>query len=187
MKENPAAHFGAFLSLNTSIQTRDPTQLISFDWINTNQCIVYFQKCADLDMEHVFGVMDELIKITGIVNRLIQDSTTSQEPVYQTRIERAKTGIQDLIVKLNESIRKIREDRQRVINIVESQTESRIGELRVIVSGLSRSLEVLLGESVDLSEDLPEPPPPQLQTKKKIVNKKKPVGTAPILMINDET
>jgi hypothetical protein len=189
MKENPGAHFGAFLSLNTPIQGRDPTQSITIEWIHTNQCVVYVQKCIDLDMDTLFCTLDEIIKITGIVNRMLLDSTTSQEPVYQTRVERAKGGLETTITKLNELVRKIREDRQRIYAVVESNTESRIADLRVLSSTLSRSLELLLGESIEVPEDEVVPalgatPKP----KKKAAAKKAKVAEANVVLhINDDS
>jgi hypothetical protein len=152
MKENPGAHFGAFLSLNTHIQGHNPNQSISIDWVNTNQCVVYIQKCAELDIDTVFWTLDEIIKITSVVTRLINDSQSSQEPVYQSRIEKAKAGLEQSMLKVNDCIRKLKADRQQYLTIIESNMEARVSDLRIIASSLSRSLEILLGESVECEE-----------------------------------
>lgn len=176
MKENPGAHFGAFLSLNTHIQGHNPNQSISIDWVNTNQCVVYIQKCAELDIDTVFWTLDEIIKITSVVTRLINDSQSSQEPVYQSRIEKAKAGLEQSMLKVNDCIRKLKADRQQYLTIIESNMEARVSDLRVIASSLSRSLEILLGESVEC-EEIEETVP--AKSKKRTPTKKK--GSAPVI------
>ena len=72
MKEHPEVGMGVFISLNTAIQGRSQDQHITMDWIHGSQCALYIQSCVELDIDHVFSVIDQVTRLSGIFSRVIK-------------------------------------------------------------------------------------------------------------------
>ena len=147
MKMHPEALVGVFVSLNTHIQGRNPNVPISFEWINSSQCAVYIQSCADLDIDYTFSIIEQIIKVTCIFNNIMLVQTTaSQEPVFQCRIEQAKTYIERTVTRGAKLIKKILADKKQHIELIESATTHSITEMKYQNADLTTSIQILLGE-----------------------------------------
>jgi len=157
MKLHPEARTGIFISLNTTICGRDPNAPITLDWINASQCVMYIQACADLDLDHVFSLIDQVIRISGIFNNFINSQTTeSNEPILQTRIDQAKTYLERSISRGAKLIKKIMTDRKHQIDFIESSTIYNISELKYQHADITTSIQTLLGEYSETPVDTEE-------------------------------
>jgi hypothetical protein len=147
MKMHPEARTGIFVSLNTTICNKDPAVPISLDWINASQCIMYIQSCADLDTDHTFSLIDQVIRISGIFNNFIASQVSeSNEPVLQTRIDQAKVYLDRVISRCTNLIKKITKDKKQQIEFIESATVHSISELKYQTADISTCIQTLLGE-----------------------------------------
>ena len=166
MKMHPEARTGIFVSLNTAICNKDSNVPISLDWINGSQCIMYIQACADLDMDHIFTLIDQVIRISGIFNGIIASQTSeSNEPILQARIDQAKTYLDRTISRGASLIKKIMKDKKQQIEFIESSTIHNISELKYQSADITTSIQTLLGEyseapleTEESSEGMPEKP-----------------------------
>lgn len=165
MKMHPEARTGIFVSLNTSICNKDPNVPISLDWINGSQCIMYIQACADLDMDHTFTLIDQVIRISGIFNSIIaSQASESNEPILQARIDQAKVYLDRTISRGTSLIKKIMKDKKQQIEFIESTTIHNISELKYQSADITTSIQTLLGEysepilETEESEGVPEKP-----------------------------
>jgi hypothetical protein len=150
MKLHPEARTGIFVSLNTPICNKDPNVPISLDWINASQCIMYIQSCADLDMDHTFSLIDQVIRISSIFNNFITSQTSeSNEPVLQARIDQAKTYLDRTISRGTSLIKKIIKDKKQQLELIESSTIHTISELKYQSADITTSIQTLLGEYLE--------------------------------------
>ena len=175
MKMHPEARTGIFISLNTSICNKDPAVPISLDWINASQCIMYIQSCADLDTDHIFSLIDQVIRISGIFNNFIASQVSeSNEPILQARIDQAKVYLDRAISRNASLIKKIIKDKKQQIEFIESSTINNISELKYQSSDITTCVQTLLGEysepvveTEESSESVPEKPVVKKGGKKK--------------------
>lgn len=147
MKMHPEARTGIFVSLNTPICNKDSNAPIILDWINASQCIMYIQSCADLDMDHTFTLIDQVIRVSGIFNSIIaSQASESNEPILQTRIDQAKVYLDRTICRNTSLIKKIIKDKKQQIEFIESATIQNITELKYQNADITTSIQTLLGE-----------------------------------------
>jgi len=157
MKMHPEARTGIFVSLNTTICNKDPAVPISLDWINASQCIMYIQSCADLDTDHTFSLIDQVIRISGIFNNFITSQTSeSNEPVLQARIDQAKVYLDRTILRGASLIKKIMKDKKQQIEFIESATIYNISELKYQNADITTTIQTLLGEYSEISVETEE-------------------------------
>ena len=150
MKMHPEARTGIFISLNTTICNKDPNVPITLDWINASQCIMYIQSCADLDTDHIFTLIDQVIRISSIFNNFIASQTSeSNEPVLQARIDQAKVYLDRTISRGSSLIKKIMKDKKQQIEFIESSTTQNILELKYQNADITTSIQTLLGEYLE--------------------------------------
>jgi len=157
MKMHPEARTGIFVSLNTTICNKDPAVPISLDWINASQCIMYIQSCADLNTDHTFSLIDQVIRISGIFNNFIASQTSeSNEPVLQARIDQAKVYLHRAILRGASLIKKIMKDKKQQIEFIESATIHNISELKYQNADITTTIQTLLGEYSEISIETEE-------------------------------
>jgi hypothetical protein len=157
MKMHPEARTGVFVSLNTTICNKDPSVPISLDWINASQCIMYIQSCADLDTDHTFSLIDQVIRISGIFNNFIASQTSeSNEPVLQARIDQAKVYLDRTILRGASLIKKIMKDKKQQIEFIESATIHNISELKYQTADITTTIQTLLGEYSETTAETEE-------------------------------
>jgi myosin heavy subunit len=174
MKMHPEARTGVFVSLNTTICNKDPSVPISLDWINASQCIMYIQSCADLDTDHTFSLIDQVIRISGIFNNFIASQTSeSNEPVLQARIDQAKVYLDRTILRGASLIKKIMKDKKQQIEFIESATIHNISELKYQTADITTTIQTLLGEYSETTAETEETDGAEKPAVKKPNGKKK--------------
>jgi hypothetical protein len=174
MKMHPEARTGIFVSLNTSICNKDPAVPISLDWINASQCIMYIQSCADLDTDHTFSLIDQVIRISGIFNNFIASQTSeSNEPVLQARIDQAKVYLDRTILRGASLIKKIMKDKKQQIEFIESAAIHNISELKYQSADITTTIQTLLGEYSEATAETEESEGAEKPVVKKSNGKKK--------------
>jgi len=147
MKMHPEALIGIFISLNTSIQGRNPTNPITIEWIHGSQCVVYIQSCADLDIDYTFAVIDQLIKITGVFNNIMLCNTAgSQESTLQSRIDQSRTALDKIISRGGKLMKKMTADKKQQIELIETNTYNNIAEVCSQIADIESLKGLLLGE-----------------------------------------
>ena len=158
MKLHPEARTGIFISLNTTVCGRDPNAPITLDWINASQCVMYIQACADLDLDHVFSLIDQVIRISGIFNNFINSQATeSNEPILQARIDQAKSFLERTITRGAKLIKKILADKKHQLEFIETSTIQNISELKYQHADITTSIQTLLGEYSETAVEGEEP------------------------------
>lgn len=158
MKLHPEARTGIFISLNTTVCGRDPNAPITLDWINASQCVMYIQACADLDLDHVFSLIDQVIRISGIFNNFINSQATeSNEPILQARIDQAKSFLERTITRGAKLIKKIIADKKHQLEFIETSTIQNISELKYQHADITTSIQTLLGEYSEAAVEGEEP------------------------------
>jgi hypothetical protein len=173
MKLHPEALTGIFVSLNTPINGKDPAIPISLDWINASQCVVYIQSCADLDIDHTLSLIDQVVRVSTLFNNFVSSqASTSLEPIFQARIEQAKSYLERTISRGTKLIKKIMTDKKNQIEFIETSTSHNICELKFQAADITTSIQILLGEysepeeSEELSETKSEVKPVEKKKKK---------------------
>jgi hypothetical protein len=147
MKLHPEALFGVFISLKTSITGKNPNTPITIEWVNGSQCVLYIQACADLDLDYVFSIIDQMNRITNIFNTLLNSNKSeSQEQVLRSRIEQARVYIDRAIQRGTKLSKKILADKKQQIEFIETSTTYNIAELKSQNVELTTSVQVLLSE-----------------------------------------
>ena len=170
MKMHPEALVGVFVSLNTGITGRRSDSPIAIDWIHGSQCIIYIQSCAELDIDHILSLIQELVRVSGMIRRVILSQEESQEPNFQQRIEDTKVYLERAISNITKVITKITVDKKNVIALVESASKEHIHQLKLIITEITNVSHTLLGITNDhTSEDTleSEPAPTIKKTSKK--------------------
>ena len=190
LKEHPEAQFAAFISLDTNIQGRNPEKPIIVEWLNESQCVVYIQSCSNLDTDFVFCTLDQIIQLAAVFNRTLNTNQATQEPIYQTRIEQAKSYIEGAITRTSTIIRKLQTEKKQIITILDSNLTTSMAELHhqsaELVTGLQKLLGAYAEETAELS---PETPPPVVvvQEKKTRSKPKKQLVQTTIIPIDTPT
>ena len=147
MKMHPEALIGIFISLNTPIQGRNPTNPITIDWIHGSQCVVYIQSCTELDIDYTFAVIDQLIKITGVFNTtVLSQNTGSQEGMLQSRIDQSKVSLDKILSRGAKLVKKISADKKQQIELIEANSYHSISEINSQIADIVSLKELLLGE-----------------------------------------
>lgn len=183
MKLHPEARTGIFVSLNTPICNKDPNVPIILDWINESQCIMYIQSCADLDTDHVFSIIDQVVRISGIFNNFISSQTSeSNEPVLQARINQAKVYLDRTISRGASLIKRIMKDKKQQIEFIESSTIYNISELKYQNADITTTIQTLLGEYCELAVETEEAEVVEKPVAKKSGAKKKATLLSPGLL-----
>jgi hypothetical protein len=130
---------------------------------------MYIQSCADLDTDHIFSLIDQVIRISGIFNNFIASQVSeSNEPVLQTRIDQAKVYLDRAISRCTNLIKKITKDKKQQIEFIESATIHSISELKYQSADITTTIQTLLGE---YSEPVVETEESEGVTEKPIVKK----------------
>lgn len=147
MKNHPEALVGVFISLNTNIQGRDPSIPVSIDWIHDSQCVMYFQSCADIDVEYTLSIINQVIRITQTFNSMIQTHNVESEEVkYKPRIEQAKVYLDRTVTRGAKLMKKIATDKKQQIDLIESNTLHSLSELKYQNADLTTTIQILVGE-----------------------------------------
>jgi hypothetical protein len=130
---------------------------------------MYIQSCADLDTDHTFSLIDQVIRISGIFNNFIASQTSeSNEPVVQARIDQAKVYLDRTILRGASLIKKIMKDKKQQIEFIESATIHNISELKYQSADITTTIQTLLGE---YSEATVETEESEESVKKPVVKK----------------
>ena len=167
MKMHPEALVGVFISLNTYIQGRNPSTPIAIDWINVSQCVIYIQSCADLDIDYIFSIIDQLIRISAIFNNVIlSKSSSSQDSTLESRIEQAKTYLERAILRGTKLIKKISADKKQQIEFIESSSSASISEIKYQNADLTTCIQTLLGTDAEDDAETKDPIVHEVQNKK---------------------
>lgn len=190
MKEHPEAKFGAFVSLNTHIQGRNPDQPFSIEFVNGTQCVLYIQSSCELNVEHLFSTLDQVIKTVSIFDKKLSALPEDEEGKYKARIDIAHPYIQNSILRINALIRRIQADKKQYMTIIEANTAHSLLELQQQKGELNMCLQKLLDTYVDEPEDTPQAEAAPvantvIKKPKRQTSKRKEVG--PTIKITDES
>ena len=166
MKLHPEALVGIFISLNTNIQGRDPNVPVAIEWINDSQCVMYFQSCADIDVDYTLSIINQVIRITQTFNGIIQSrSLESNEPIYQSRIEQAKVYLERTVTRGTKLMKKIAADKKQQIELIESNTAYNLSELKYQNADITTTIQILLGEYAEPTIEIEEVSLAELEVK----------------------
>jgi len=177
MKDHPECTVGVFISLNTDIQSHQWGSVpIAIDWINGSQCAIYIQSCLDLDIDHTLYTIDQIIRIAGEFNKktLMKDDESRADD-YEQRIERAKRLLENGILSMSSLVRKIKSDHKKYIDLLESNTNHTILELKGQTEILKTSIQTLISDYVDTTvpdDELVETKPVKTAKKSKAPREK---------------
>ena len=174
MKMHPEALVGIFISLNTSITGRDVP--ITIDWIHNSQTIIYIQSCVELDIDHTLSLLEQCIRVSGIIGRAITHEHDSHEPIFQQRIEDTKIYVERSIANITKLITKIGVDKKNLTTLIEAASREHISQLKHLMTDIITVSQTLLGTTLESSsEDTVESEPQPQPKPKKAVKKKTPV------------
>jgi hypothetical protein len=155
MKLHPEVPVGVFISLVTNIQGRDPNVPIGIEWINDSQCAMYFQSCAEIDVEYTLSIINQVIRITQAFNSIIESrELDSSEPIFKTRIDQAKVYLDRMVTRGNKLMKKIVSDKKQQIDLIEMNTTHNLSELKYQQSDLTTTIQTLLGEYVEVENEV---------------------------------
>ena len=147
MKEHPEVHVGIFISLHTRITGKDREKPISIEWINDSQCAVYIQSFKELDENHTMSLIDQIIKLSSIYNKMIgSKGDMSEESMLQGRIDKARVYIEEYITETCSLIKRVTNDQKLHRQLVESSYSHTIAVLKTQSSAINTALEILTGE-----------------------------------------
>jgi hypothetical protein len=155
MKLHPEVPVGVFISLVTNIQGRDPNVPIGIEWINDSQCAMYFQSCAEIDVEYTLSIINQVIRITQAFNSIIESrELDSSEPIFKTRIDQAKVYLDRMVTRGNKLMKKIVSDKKQQIDLIEMNTTHNLSELKYQQTDLTTTIQTLLGEYVEVENEV---------------------------------
>ena len=163
MKEHPEVHVGIFISLNTRIAGKNSSLPISIEWIHDSQCAIYIQPFKELDTDHTLALIDQVIKLSGVYNKLIgSKGDHSEETILQPRIDKARVYIEEYITETSALIKRVTNDYKLHKQLVESSYTHTLAVLKTQAAAISTTLEILTGEykedlSIDESELVESP------------------------------
>jgi lysyl-tRNA synthetase class I len=101
-------------------------------------------------MDHIFTLIDQVIRISSLFNNFITSQTSeSNEPILQTRIDQAKVYLDRTISRNTNLIKKIIKDKKQQIEFIESATIQNITELKYQNADITTSIQTLLGEYLE--------------------------------------
>ena len=171
MKMHPEALVGIFISLNTTITGRSADIPIAIDWIHGSQTIIYIQSCIDLDLDHTLSLIEQVVRVTGIIGRAItSQEQESQEPVFQQRIEDTKVYVERSIANITKLITKIGVDKKNLTALIDTASREHVSQLKHLMTDITTVSQTLLGITIEpTSEDTAEsePKPKKAPAKKK--------------------
>lgn len=172
MKLHPEALVGIFISLNTGITGRSADIPISIDWIHGSQTIVYVQSCIELDLDHTLSLLEQFIRVSGIIGRaIVSQEQDSQEPIFQQRIEDTKIYLERSIANITKLITKIGGDKKVLTTLIETTSREHVSQLKHLITDITTVSQTLLGVPIETtSEDTGESEP---KPKKAPASKKK--------------
>lgn len=161
MKMHPEALVGIFVSLHTGISGRSPDTPITIDWIHGSQTIMYIQTCAELDIDHTLSLIEQFVRVTGIIGRaLTSQETDSQEPIFQQRIEDTKVYLERSIANITKLITKIGVDKKNLTTLIETASREHVSQLKHLMTDITTVSQTLLGVPIEIvSEDTTESEP----------------------------
>jgi hypothetical protein len=147
MKEHPEVHVGIFISLHTRITGKDREKPISIEWINDSQCAVYIQAFKELDEIHTLSLIDQIIKMSSIYNKMIRSNgDISEESMLQGRIDKARVYIEEYITETCSLIKRVTNDQKLHRQLVESSYSHTLAVLKTQSNTINTALEILTGE-----------------------------------------
>ena len=101
---------------------------------------------------------------------MLVQTTASQEPIFQCRIEQAQTYIERTVSRGAKLIKKVLVDKKQHMDLIELNTSHSISELKYQNADLTTSIQILLGEYIEptaASDDSSEvAAPPSKKSKK---------------------
>lgn len=128
--KNEHIHFAWLVSLNTSIEKFDKAPLM-FEWINTNQCILYINNLSSSEdpkkfLRVVWNVCKELMKLTGNVNFDETELITLRENTFKVmdRMKGMRKTIREINTSLNTTRNLIQVMDDELKGILEMETNS---------------------------------------------------------------
>ena len=155
MKLHPEVPVGIFISLVTNIQGRDPNVPIGIEWINDSQCAMYFQSCAEIDVDYTLSIINQVIRITQAFNSIIESrELDSSEPIFKSRIDQAKVYLDRMVTRGNKLMKKIVSDKKQQIDLIEMNTAYNLSELKYQQADLTTTIQTLLGEYVEVENEV---------------------------------
>lgn len=155
MKLHPEVPVGVFISLKSSIQGRDPNVPVAIEWINDSQCAMYFQSCADIDVDYTLSIINQVIRITQTFNGIIESrDLDSSEPIFKSRIDQAKVYLDRMITRGIKLMKKIVSDKKQQIDLIEMNTLHNLSELKYQQTDLTTTIQTLLGEYIEVENEV---------------------------------
>lgn len=147
MKEHPEVHIGIFISLHTRITGKDKEKPISIEWINDSQCAVYIQTFKELDENHTLSLIDQIIKMSSIYDKMIgSKNNISEESMLQGRIDKARIYIEEYIIESCSLVKRVTNDQKLHRQLVESSYSHTLAVLKSQSNAINTALEILTGE-----------------------------------------
>jgi hypothetical protein len=175
MKLHPEVPVGVFISLGSSIQGRDPNVPVGIEWINDSQCAMYFQSCAEIDVDYTLSIINQVIRITQAFNGIIESrDLDSSEPIFKSRIDQAKVYLDRMVTRGNKLMKKIVSDKKQQIDLIEMNTAHNLSELKYQQSDLTTTIQTLLGEYVEVENEVELATPEVAVTPGGVLVKKQP-------------
>jgi hypothetical protein len=171
MKENPDVIIGIFISHQSGIVNKEIP--ISIEWINTSQCAVYIQRFNELDIDATLALLDHLIKIVGIYNKLISSNNIeSKDCVLQNAIDKSRVYIERYLASSIELIKSVTNDKKKHLKIVEESYSNTLTCLKSQGEMIRIALEILTGEYIE-DTNIDESIASEISDPKKTMKKKK--------------
>jgi hypothetical protein len=171
MKLHSDVHFGAFLSMNTSICGKRFDKTIVIDWTSNAQMLVYISCFRQQDLPAMFMFLDMCADIAYRCYRLIQDRPDDSEACLQ--LERKIQGVQVLIerelVSLSGWLRDFKSEHQVAMDHLTKQYNVNLGRIAHTKTSLMSILEIMTGaveEKIEEKEKEKEKEPVKKKTKK---------------------
>jgi hypothetical protein len=150
MKEHPEVQIGIFISLETNIACKNKDIPISIEWIHNSQCAVYIQSFNELDTEPTLALIDQLIQMVCMYNKLIGSrGEVSQETILQTKIDKARIYIERYISESIELLKCVTNDQKRHRDLIERTYSHIISVLKSQADTIKTALEILTGEHLE--------------------------------------
>jgi hypothetical protein len=116
---------------------------------------MYFQSCAEIDVDYTLSIINQVIRITQAFNGIIESrELDSSEPIFKSRIDQAKVYLERMVTRGNKLMKKIVSDKKQQIDLIEMNTAHNLSELKYQQSDLTTTIQTLLGEYIEVENEV---------------------------------
>lgn len=168
MEENSNCPLGVFISMKSNIVSKKSSPFVTA-WTPKSQLLIYINNFYSHSPEEILNMIDMCADIAWMYYKTARENSDKSETlIFQSRLEQARVIVDKEINSMTEVLRELKHDKAFITEQLNRVYTKYLHDAKQRKESLVSLLEILLGNTEQHQEPIPEPPPkPQRKARAK--------------------